>query len=304
MVASLAKLTLSVPDDLYRKLEEHKDRFNYSEIFRSAVSDEIEKIEEKGELIEGLMNYLSGELPKKVDKESIREAEVERFRKKWGDPDSKSSDEEASHHYVTLLKTKKVNIGDQTKAELEISNSRSFPSLRERLDKGFGKYDINLYDKNLKPIVEYFESKGFTIAERQLLQTGVMHHVLGTYGSKGREEWRKLIDKGYHYFGLFAADQEDDIFIAYRRARGVYVPPGFKVPWDTPREAIIHLVSTGKYTADFNLENLYLELQDYGYTTTTEEIKDIIKEAWKNEDFKISGVSKEYLEELIGEKLG
>lgn len=304
MVIELAKITLSVPDDLYRKLEEHKDQVNYSQFFRNAISDKIAKIEEKGELIDGLMNYLSGELPKEEDKESIREAEVERFRKKWGAPDSKSNDEEASDQYVNLSKTKKINIGGQTIAELEISNSRVLArSLRERVDKGFGKYNLDLYDKNLKPIVEYFKSQGFTIEEEELRQTGVMHHVLKIYGSKGREEWRRLLDKGYHYFGLFAADEEDRVFIAYRRTKGVEVPQGFKAPWDTTKEAIIHNATACRNIEGFNLENLFLTLRDYGYTTTKDEIKDIIKKAWREENSRIRMTSKEYLEELIGEKL-
>ena len=67
MVNDLAKVTLSVPDDLYEKLEKHKDRLNYSEIFRRAVLEEIQKIEEKGELIKGLMAVSYTHLPSPRD---------------------------------------------------------------------------------------------------------------------------------------------------------------------------------------------------------------------------------------------
>jgi predicted CopG family antitoxin len=215
----MAKVTLSVPDDFYEKLEKHKDRLNYSDIFRRAVSEEIERIEKRGELIEGLIHHLSGQLPKTEDRERIRKEEIERFTRKWGTPDHQGNDEEASHNYVTLLKRQKISLGDRALAELEISNSRSLTYLQERLEKGFSKYDINLYDKNLEPLVEYFKTIGFTIAEEELLQDQVMHYVLKTYGSQGREQWRELASKGYHYFGLFAADKEDRVFIAYREVK-------------------------------------------------------------------------------------
>jgi predicted transcriptional regulator len=204
-------ITISISDELATKMDSMPE-INWSEVCRQAITNYIEEKEpkQKGELIEGLENYLSGKLPLTEDKEKIRREEIERFTKKWGNPDSVSSDEEISHNYVTLLKTQKSKLGN-TFVELEISNSR--------LKKESGKYDINLYDKNLEPLIEYFKSKGFTIAEENLLQSGVMHHVLKTYGSKGREEWRQLASRGYQYFGLFALDKEDCVFIAYREVK-------------------------------------------------------------------------------------
>jgi len=204
-------VTISISDDLATKMDAMPE-INWSEVCRQAVSRYIEEKEpkQKGELIEGLENYLSGKLPLTEDKERIRKEEIERFRKKWGNPDSISNDEEKSHNYVTLLKTQRINLGN-TSVELEIGNSR--------VQKGFSKYDLNLYSKNLEPVIEYLKSKGFTIAEDNLLQSGVMHYVLKTYGSKGREEWRELASKGYQYFGLFATDKEDCVFIAYREVK-------------------------------------------------------------------------------------
>jgi len=41
----MAKVTLSVPDDLYEKIERYKDLLNLSEIFRICASEELRKIE-------------------------------------------------------------------------------------------------------------------------------------------------------------------------------------------------------------------------------------------------------------------
>lgn len=233
-------VTISISDELARKMDAMPE-INWSEVCRQCISKYIDKrSEEKGELLKGLDEFLKEKLPKpecpkspsekhefrhgkciwceKIDKESIRKAEVDRFRKKWDTPDHRTNTEEEPY-YVSLGKRHKVNVGDQT-FELEISNSRVLASgVRERVDKRFGKYDKKLYNKNLEPIVEYFKSKGFTIAEQNLLQQDVMHYVLKTYGSEGKERQRELASKGYQYFGLFAADKEDHVFIAYREVK-------------------------------------------------------------------------------------
>jgi len=213
-------VTIALSDELAKTMERMPE-VNWSEVCRQAIGAYLDEklFKEKGDLIAGLEEYLKERLQKLKDKDSIRKAEVERFTKKWGKPDSLTNTEE-DPYYTSISKKKEVKHRDRVIGELDISNSRILASgVRERVEKGFGKYDMNLYEKNFEPIVEYLKSKGFTIAERQLLQTDVMHHVLGTYGSKGREEWRKLIDRGYDYFGLFAADNEDYVFLGYREVK-------------------------------------------------------------------------------------
>jgi len=216
----MAKITLSVPDDLYQKLERYKDRLNYSDIFRRAVQKELEKLERKGELIEGLLSYLGQRLTNvEEDRERIRREEIERFSKKWGTPDHITKTEEAPL-YVTLLKNIKIEVGEKTIAELQVSNSRSLARrVIEDAQRAYGIYDLELYDESLKPIVEYFKSKDFTIAERHLLQADVMRYVLKKYGSEGRERWRQLVHAGYNWFGLFASNGEDYVFIGYREVK-------------------------------------------------------------------------------------
>jgi len=219
VVIGLAKVTLSVPDDFYKKLEQFKDRLNYSDVFRRAVSEEIKKLEKRGEIIEGLESFIHGKLPNTDDKDKIRKKEVERFTKKWGTPDYITNTEEEPY-YVSISKTVKIDVGDQTLAELEVSNSRVLASsVQERVRKGFGEYDLNLYDKNIKPIVEYFKSKGFIIAEEQFLQQDIVHYILKSFGSQGRDRARDLQVRGYTYYGLFAADKEDRVFIASREVK-------------------------------------------------------------------------------------
>ena len=46
-----------------------------------------------------------------------------------------------------------------------------------------------------------------------------MRYVLKVFGARGREETRELAQKGYSYFGLFAADKEDHVFITYREVK-------------------------------------------------------------------------------------
>jgi len=219
----LAKVTLSVPDDLYEKLERHKDHLNYSDIFRRAVSEEIEKIEEKGGLIKGLMNYLSGTFPTAEDKERARKEEIERFTKKWGnpDPDPFTRYTELTPPYVELAKRQEIKHEDRTIARLYINNSSELAKRVVELDeKGWGKYSKEvqeLYPKEVQDIAEYFKSTGFTVAEDELDQDLMILFV--TDGNK--HQARDLQDRGYHYFGLFATDtdKKDWVFIAYREVK-------------------------------------------------------------------------------------
>jgi predicted transcriptional regulator len=223
VVNHLAKVTLSVPDELYEKLEKYKERLNYSDIFRRAVSEEMERIEEKGELIEGLENYLSGRLPTTEDKERVRKEEIVRFTKKWGPPDPYPYTLKTEHAspYIELRKWQEIKHGDRTIARLYICND---PVLAKRVieldEKGWGKYskDIQeLYPKEIQDIAEYFKSRGFIVAEDELSQDLIILFVTGD----NKQQARDLQDRGYHYFGLFATDQDkrDWVFIGYREVK-------------------------------------------------------------------------------------
>lgn len=212
-------LTIAISDELAKEMETMPE-INWSEVCRQAISNYIDekKAKRKGELTRELETYLSPKLTQlEEEKERIKKAEIERFTKKWGEPDSVHPDIEPP--YVNIFKTYAVEHEGQTLAELEISNSRlSAKRTVDFVEKGLGKYDINNY-KKVEPVIDFFKSKGFTIAEDYLIQDQVMYYVLKTYGSQGRERARELAERGYSYHGLFAADKEDRVFIAYREIK-------------------------------------------------------------------------------------
>ena len=103
----MAKITLSLPDDLYERIDALKDQLNLSEIFRVCVSQEIERIAGKpnAEITIKLENYLQERSPLETE----RKAEIDRFTRKWGQPDNnkpnemnaaiRSTYEKTTHHY-------------------------------------------------------------------------------------------------------------------------------------------------------------------------------------------------------------
>lgn len=218
-------VTVQVGDELAAKMEKLPD-VNWSQVVRNCIEKysnmRLTPLPLKGELVEGLENYLSEKSPTTEDKEKARKDEIERFTKKWGkaDPYPFTNYTEIASPYVELSKRKDIKHGDRTIARLHISNSRVLAKRVVELDeKGWGKYNKALYPQDIQNITDYFKSKGFTIAEESFTQDQVMMYVLGIYGSQGREQARQLASSGVQYFGLFATDKEDVVFIAYREVR-------------------------------------------------------------------------------------
>lgn len=164
-------------------------------------------------------DILNEKLPNMEDKEKVRKEEMERFSKKWGTPDyfpDYLMNSEAEPPYLSLSRTQKITLNDQNVAVLKISNSRVLASRIIDLDqKELGKYDVNAYNKNLEPLVDYLKSKGFSVAEVNFLQGQVEMYVTGL----NKEAARDLLNRGYWYFGLFAADKEDYVLITYRQIK-------------------------------------------------------------------------------------
>jgi hypothetical protein len=206
-------ITLSISDELAEKMDTMPE-INWSEVCRQAISKYIDerKSKEKGELIKELEIYLSPKLTESEEKEGIKRAEIERFTKKWGEPEI-LSEQYLQKPHIRLRKIQDIKMGDTILATLKIYNdvlmttTNITPSRLLEFDAERWK---NVAQGKLDYIVDYFKSKGFTVGE-----CGELTHVqlteLVTNGDKDRAT--AIIDQGY---GLFALDKEDLVFLAYR----------------------------------------------------------------------------------------
>ena len=199
-------LTISIPDELAKKMEEFSE-VNWSEVARKAFQKYIEhRTSEKGELLKGLEEFLR---TKKAEREPIRKAEIERFTKKWGKPDKIYPDDSpgARPPYVSLQKAYRVKY-DDTEATIKILNGVLW-----------SKYSSMSYNpedwKRVNPIVDYFKSRGFKIVVIPFLQDAIAFFVTGGDKRKASD----LQHLGREYYGLFAYDDEDEILIDYKEVK-------------------------------------------------------------------------------------
>ena len=74
VVTKLARLNITVPDELYERMEKWRDRLNLSRICQDAISRELNKIEEIPEEVRNMHEALSrlGEQKAKADRSSFR----------------------------------------------------------------------------------------------------------------------------------------------------------------------------------------------------------------------------------------
>jgi len=214
----MKKITLSVPDDLYEEIEKHKDELNYSDIFRKAFLEEMKKLEEKPEMIKEMEEFLEARFP---DREAIRNAEIERFRKRWGKDPDYISDTDVSpggtSPYVNVEKRIEVKAGRTLVATLRILNRSDVWVQDDELTEFKAENWKEISGGHLADLVEYLKSVGFTVGEKQFslmadYERWITHH--------NKEEARRLAsDSDFNYFGLFAKDEKDVIFIATRRSK-------------------------------------------------------------------------------------
>jgi len=213
---TMAKVTLSVPDDLYERIDALKDQLNLSEIFRVCVSQEIERIAGKpnAEITIKLKNYLQEKSPF----ETTRKEEIERFTRKWGQPDIITPNE-TKQPYVALMKIQPITIGNTTFV-LKIINNLMFP--RDYDFRPFVRTDFNLEEWSreitgkLSDVVDFFKSAGFSVGENTigLAEAPAILEKIVT------DDEIKAITNGinqgnYYVWGLFAYDKDDIILIAY-----------------------------------------------------------------------------------------
>jgi len=221
----MAKITLSVPDELYEKIQKHRE-VNWSEEFRKMAQALIKKLETKGELVQGLLEHLRQKLSTiEENREVIRKREIERFTRKWGEPDRIKKTEEPPV-YITITKDLELKVDEKRIATLKISNSRTLAQgLIERVQKGQSKLDLESFEK-LKHIVEYLKSKGFYFESRGMSKDEVLRYVItwnvlegGRVVLTAEDYYYQLIQQGITWYGLFASDGEDYVFLGYKEVR-------------------------------------------------------------------------------------
>ena len=207
------KITLSVPDDFYEKMDAYKERLNYSDVFRRAILVEIEKLTEKGVIIKELEDYLNQGEENPNDKEKTRKEEISRFTKKWGTPHYIDPTDISEPPYVKLWKSQIVVSNRQY--SLWIKNERNSAEkinlLSEEVTDKFIQDIPIFYGLGVLEIAEYFKSKGFILGQKQLALNEVNEYI-----TDGRLNDAKSMvqEKGCVFYGLFAADKDDVVFIA------------------------------------------------------------------------------------------
>jgi hypothetical protein len=216
------KINLSVPDDFYARMEKVKDLVNLSEIFREAVSKEMEKLQQPGLIIEELKLYLERNIVgggDRVDNAAKREQELDRFTYQWGEPLETERRESTVPPWMNITKAIPLEIGNERITTLKIIN---WLAIAGSIHEGnFGgqmtEFDPERWkgtgNGKLAPTVEFFKSKGFKVVEhigptRKLFAALETNDILGEadciMGSEGVTV-------------LLATDGRDLVYIAYRK---------------------------------------------------------------------------------------
>lgn len=210
-------VTISVSDELAKKMDAMPE-INWSEVCRQAISKYINKrSEEKGELLKGLEDFLKTKPPE--GEESVKKAEIERFTRRWGTPEIISLRTQPPH--VQLRKIQTVKIGDTPLATLKIFNDvllTCTPIVDPKRTK-LSEFDAEIWQtvkliEEFQPIVDYFKLKGFTVGECKLIPS-----LIEVYLADGDKELAKEFMALADFYGLFAFDNKDIVFIAYREVK-------------------------------------------------------------------------------------
>jgi len=151
--------------------------------------------------------------------ESVRKAEIERFTRRWGKPEI--VDTRTQPPYVHLRKIQTVKIGDRPLATLKIYNNvllNCTPIVDAKRTK-LSEFDAEIWQtvkliEEFQPIVDYFKSKGFTVGECKLIPS-----LIEVYLADGDKELAKEFMALADFYGLFAFDNKDIVFIAYREVK-------------------------------------------------------------------------------------
>lgn len=204
-------ITISISDELAKKMDAMPE-INWSEVCRQSISRYVEEkgTEERGELLKALDDHISKTPPTSEDKQKIRKEEIERFTKKWGTPDS-THDLSVLAPYIGISKKHTVKSGDEQIAELYIENRT-----KDAVHFTLKDFNPELYNEKIKAIADYLKSVGFDCGETHLESESAVTSWV-THSNKNFA--RDRLDKGHNFYGIFAQDKDDYVFIAYREVK-------------------------------------------------------------------------------------
>jgi len=213
----LTELTkvIKVSDAVYAKLEQLGGKGEtFNDIIKNVLEKAGEPVHEGGQIITSLEEFLESKIPPSPDKDSLRNAEIERFKRKWGEPDSRFPDDSpgAQPPYISLEKTHEIKYGDKVLMNLRIFN-RPLYKPEELSAFNADQWKDFAYGK-MEDIVDNFRSKGFSVGERELRLDEI--RLLLTSGDKHKA--REILES-YFTSGLFAIDKEDTVCIGIRQVK-------------------------------------------------------------------------------------
>lgn len=125
----MAKITISVPDELYEKMQEWKSSLNFSKVFQNAVSGMIQKKEALTSKIRNEMDF-----PSIVDRLKKEKIDFELNVKEWGKKDGIEWCKTAHYH------------------ELQYALSWIAPYKNPDQDEELGDYFSHMFKKYKKQI--------------------------------------------------------------------------------------------------------------------------------------------------------
>lgn len=225
---SKVRTELEVPEELLNEFDNAiKGHYaNRSEALRASMRLLIDKLNEgkvEGELLRGLEEFLTTRLPKPEDKESVKKAEVERFKRKWGEPEILETEPAiTTPPYVSLRRTQTFRISDRSSLTLKIFNAIVWKAIiapDNLAPRNLLEFDPEIWKHiasgKLEYIVGYLKSKGFTVGE---YHQDLTPHMLKDFVTDGNFKVAEEMSRASKV-GLFGVDGEDLVFIAYREVK-------------------------------------------------------------------------------------
>jgi len=182
------------------------------------ILTELEEHKQKRKIVEA-----DACLQTKSTFETDRKGEIDRFTKKWGEPDILEPFDEVGP-YIRLVKTVPVTLDDTT-IRSKIFNSIPPMALIPISAESLVDFDPekwrNIGQGKLNLIVDLFKSNGFRVGE-YFIQTAsetdnrITLPMIAELLTEEEIKLLKAIQLGFNFIGLFALDKDDLVFITYR----------------------------------------------------------------------------------------